>query len=118
MVYVDVKADTPQLTSARQVLDGKYPLHFGPGRTVSLLPDGVAPPRPADDRDGVGRRGADRVRRFRQADVHLERRRRDRRATDLRLLDAQDGRHAGRARYSDGRAAPARCDRAARRRRS
>jgi len=46
MVYVEVKADTPQLTSARQVLDGKYPLHFGPGRTVSLLPDGVAPPLP------------------------------------------------------------------------
>lgn len=45
MVYVEVKADT-QLTSARQVLDGKYPLHFGPGRTVSLLPDGVSPPDP------------------------------------------------------------------------
>jgi len=46
MVYVEVQADTPQLTTVRQVLDGKYPLHFGPGRTVSLLPDGVSPPLP------------------------------------------------------------------------
>ena len=46
MVYVEVQPGTPQLTSVRQVLDGKYPLHFGPGRTVSLLPDGVSPPLP------------------------------------------------------------------------
>jgi len=46
MVYVEVAADTPPLTSAREVLDGKYPLHFGPGRTVPLLPAGVSPPAP------------------------------------------------------------------------
>lgn len=51
MVYFDVPEGTTPgaITSARQVLDGKYPLHFGPGRTVSLVPDGlVAPPGPPD----------------------------------------------------------------------
>jgi len=47
MVYFDVDENTPTdaITSVRQVLDGKYPLHFGPGRTVSLVPgDVVGPP--------------------------------------------------------------------------
>jgi hypothetical protein len=46
MVYVLVDADTPPITSARQVLDGKHQLQFGPGRTVSLIPDGISPPPP------------------------------------------------------------------------
>jgi hypothetical protein len=46
MVYFDVPADTAPgaITTARQVLDGHYPLHFGPGRTVSLVPGDVAAP--------------------------------------------------------------------------
>jgi hypothetical protein len=46
MVYFDVDENTPMdaITSVRQVLDGKYPLHFGPGRTVSLVPDNVVGP--------------------------------------------------------------------------
>ena len=49
MIYFDVPDGTlpDAITSARQVLDGKYPLHSGPGRTVSLRrPTGlVASPR-------------------------------------------------------------------------
>ncbi len=46
MVYFKVPADTAPgaITSARQVLDGNYPLFFGPGRTVSLVPGNVAGP--------------------------------------------------------------------------
>jgi len=46
MVYFQVPDGTPvgAIASARQVLDGKYPLTFGPGRTVALVPDDVVPP--------------------------------------------------------------------------
>ena len=50
MVYFDVPEGTPPdaITSARQVLDGKYPLHFGVGRTVSLVPGDVVAPADHD----------------------------------------------------------------------
>ena len=46
MVYFEVPEGTPPgaIASARQVLDGHYPLHFGPGRTVALVPDDVVAP--------------------------------------------------------------------------
>jgi hypothetical protein len=50
MIYVDVPADTQvgQLTSVRQIIDGGYTLHPGPGRTVVFAPgtDVVAPTGP------------------------------------------------------------------------
>jgi hypothetical protein len=52
MVYFDVPVNTPPdaIKTARDVLDGKYPLHFGPGRTVALVPgDVVLPALPQAD---------------------------------------------------------------------
>ena len=46
MVYVPVDAGKPAPTTVRQVLDGNYALQYGPGRTVSLVPDGVVAPAP------------------------------------------------------------------------
>jgi hypothetical protein len=46
IVYAEVPADTAPdaLTSARQILDGGYPLTPGEGRTMPLVPDEVALP--------------------------------------------------------------------------
>jgi hypothetical protein len=46
MIYVDVSDETTarSLTSARQILDGGFTLHPGPGHMVTLAPDGVSPP--------------------------------------------------------------------------
>ena len=46
IVYAEVPADTAPdaLTSAKQILDGGYPLTPSEGRTMPLVPDGVALP--------------------------------------------------------------------------
>jgi len=46
MVYVDVpdEATARTLTSARQIVEGGYKLHPGPGRMASLKPDDLMPP--------------------------------------------------------------------------
>jgi hypothetical protein len=46
MVYFKVDPGTPAITTVREVLDGKHSLQYGPGRTVSLVPDGLVPPDP------------------------------------------------------------------------
>ncbi len=48
--YAQVPPDTARdtLTSARQILDGGYPLTPGEGRTMPLVPDNVGLPPPAD----------------------------------------------------------------------
>ena len=55
VVYVEVPADTAPdlLTSARQILDGGYPLRPGEGRTMPLVPDDVALPLVANQSTGV-----------------------------------------------------------------
>jgi hypothetical protein len=50
IVYAEVPADTVPgaLTSARQILDGGYPLTLSGGRTMPLVPDKVALPATVD----------------------------------------------------------------------
>ena len=50
VVYAEVPADTApeSLTSARQILDGGYPLTPSEGRTMPLVPDNVALPPAAE----------------------------------------------------------------------
>ena len=111
MVYFEVPDGTPPdaITSARQVLDGKYPLHFGPGRTVSLVPDGlVGPPGGPPDvaltqgtawLEGQPASFID----FGKATFTWNERRRDRRGPDLRLRGAHRGRRPGGAGHPDRR---------------
>jgi len=46
MIYVDVPDETTarSLTSARQILEGGFTRHAGPGHMVALAPEGLSPP--------------------------------------------------------------------------
>jgi hypothetical protein len=57
IVYAEVPADTApgSLTSARQILDGGYPLTPREGRTMPLLPDKVAAPPPTELPTNLGK---------------------------------------------------------------
>jgi hypothetical protein len=55
MIYVDVpdEATARTLTSARQILEGGYTRHAGPGHMVALAPEGLLPPD--GTKVGIGR---------------------------------------------------------------